>query len=213
MSIVKVSLGEKNGMWFIGEPRQIKLVLSAEQPGPVEVETLSLNQSEHLHLVLSVGSKTVITDSTYEILAGEYNSRFFPAEPAAQPVPPRKRGKPKGTKVNGHEMVVARCRKLLKSGVRAVKSAMISSENIKMLQILRDLEMKGQHRVSLLDFLNERIKVYENSLAAKLAKDTSPPSTIDTFFPRDTLLKVEDSDFEEVTISEKVVGKVQDSAE
>jgi hypothetical protein len=206
MSKISISLGNKVGVWFLGDPKQLKVFLSVEQPGPLEINTEDYTLQEQMHIVLSVGNGSIVTETPYDLLANEYNQKLVPQVAPTPIESPKPEEKKKRYVPSEYEKLHKNCKKVLAQGVRAVKSFVITNENIKILQILKGLESQGKKRASLLSFLEERLKSYEDKISKTLSKglgtDTVPP-------PRGKLEpEVEESDFEEIAFSITQIGEV-----
>lgn len=215
--IVELSLNEKCGMWFLGEPRaKPKIAFTYASPGPISIDFTKLAKQEQEHVLRGIQDRRIDCATEfvelYQIYTNMYAKAPEPSQEVTQYLQATETQKKKEQAVNELKKRIKkeadtdkRCEALIKLSVRAIKNTLGKESDVRVLRKVRALELekgKTKARKSVLDFLQERITKLTIESQAQIIKDIEKSSNaepaVDPKNPYDKIVYEVEEDDEEI---------------
>jgi len=167
-------------MWFLGEPKKLKVSLTCQQPGPVEIDFRVLTSTEQRQILLSMRNQQIEASESFEDLHAIYLTQ----KQVEEPPPEVKQYLEKKAEEEEQETFLAaqvkaeqktkkiteRCEYLATLSYRAIKAALLKEKDPKVFRIFLEIEKKGRARLGVIQFVEERLKrihmILEKSIEA-----------------------------------------------
>jgi hypothetical protein len=164
-----VSIDENSNlaMWFLGpNPKQIRVALTFENRGPVEIDFDEVSEVERKQLLRDIGAGKILSSVKYDVLRDHYRGQQ--KEP---PTPTEEKKVILMEKIQKHQAKQAKIEErinyLLKQSARSVKSALKKEKSATILHAFRRREQTGKARKGILSFLDEKIKRIQEEAVKK----------------------------------------------
>jgi hypothetical protein len=196
-------------MWFLGEPKAIKLSLTYLKPGPENIDFEKLTLQDQAHILRGIRDEIVEVDTPYEVLHKQYTNNIppmaVPPQPAVQAAQPVAQETPKESIVEirreKEEKFQRRCEHISKQSARVLKAALKGTEDIRLARQVLHLETLGRNRTSVRDYLKGLIQKLQGEVTLKM-KESESEKPLKNVIPVDPLgYEVIEEDQETVTIA------------
>jgi len=180
MKIQLTLLDDGPPFFFLGDPKQLVFSLTYQAPGPKDLEFDTLSLGDQKKILAHILAEHLECDQSYEVLYGEYQNIFSqsaPVEPEAKkPEEPAKEpaGAEKGATipegyVQQEEKFQKKCKKLVKKSLKALKKELENSNNPRILQTVRNLELKkASPRASVLNFIDIEVRELQQQIVESI---------------------------------------------
>lgn len=168
---------------MLGDPTQLSLLLSFENPGPQRVDFTLLSAADQRRVLAHINAEQLESDVPYEALVAEYQRLFSQAAPA-EPPKVATQPAPQAVGASGPTMQLPqkhvdlqvefekRCKALSRKSLKALKKEFADDVDIRVLRRLRDLELeKRSPRKSILDFIELAIRQYNEAVINSIEKN------------------------------------------
>jgi len=181
-----IKLDQHNGppIWFLGEPKKVKVSLTYQQPGPETIEFEKLSELEQKQILIGIQKKTLESDKSYMDLYNLY-LQGQPKEEAPSQEVQTYLNKKKEKKVEKKQLSVlakrekqeqkfkSRCEHISKQTTRAIKAAIKNEDDLRLLRTLLQMELKNKNRISVKDLLQEHIRKIQKEISIGIEKATT----------------------------------------
>lgn len=201
-------------VWFLGEPRKIRVSLSFQTPGPVEIDFTTLTLKEQKQVLHSLRLGHITSD----VPLAELLSLHEQTQPKEAPPPPVQQYlakqekentaalllKQKATKEQKDQQLAERCAYLVKQSVKAIKAVVSKSEDTRFLRVLLTAEKEAKARATVVSYIEEQIRKVQYEVALKMEQAAKQPPLKLAPEPGATFSKdVIDSESRLITLSEQ----------
>jgi len=162
MEPVTISLNtDKQPMFFLPG----KLHLTFENPGPIEVDPSTFTEQEKAWITQAHKMKVLLVNNPNKDVVSKHEPENAERPGARIPINPD----PviSATRAESIKKVKA----LLSGKVESVKKAIVASDDILLLRLMKDAEAEGKKRISIFDALNTRLGEVQTNLVHDLGGD------------------------------------------
>jgi hypothetical protein len=173
-------------LWFLGNPKDLKISLTYEEPGPIEIDFKHLPRSEQEQIIAAVEARHLDSDMSLPQLRSEW-AEANPSVPVQETETPEQQfraamakeveqrlRKRQEMKAKEDKKVNDKIAYLLKQNVRSLKSALTGQTDERLVQMLLQQERANKKRRVAIQVLEEKLR----QLAAKRAKKISRESQL-----------------------------------
>lgn len=168
---------------FLGDPDKLVLSLTFQDPGPKEVDFSLLSFPDQRKVIAHMKGEELESDIPLQGLIDEYQKIFSQSAPA-EPAPKGPAKKPAGadeglkmpeTYLKKEEKFQAKCKKLVKKTLKALKVELTKDNDSRTLQTVRDLELKKKSpRASVLNFIELELRKLQREIVESIENDANP---------------------------------------
>lgn len=176
---MQISLNPKQfvPMWFLGEPKNIKLSLTMTEPGPVEINFFDLQIEDQKRILNDLFTGVLTSDVRFDELLKAFKDRQKQVEKVVEkPAPLQEKpvtetsAKPRKPYVRVEDQIDIKAKSLVKGSFPAIRSALHQDgTDIRLIRKVYEYEQqKKRPRKSVIDWLGEKLRKVEKDLAVKL---------------------------------------------
>jgi len=179
--IINLTLTEEGPpFWFLGDPKNLLVSLTYQDPGPASVDFSQLTQLECRKICMDIQRGKLECDIPFNKLAAEYD-KFFRRDPTTTPeagsARKKRTGVDKALKIAGvrekqEEKFQKRCKMIAKQSIRALRAALKDEKDMRLLRKVRDLELeKRSPRPTVLDLIELQVQKLQLNVATNIEKN------------------------------------------
>lgn len=186
MQIQLTLLEDGPPFFFLGDPKKLSLSLTYQDPGPQAVDFSALSLADQKKVLMHILVEKVKSNVAYQDLYQEYQKIFSqsaPAEPQVdkpveKPVQPpagaKKPAKIPEQYMHQEEQFQEKCKKLVKKSLKLLKEELKESNDTRMLQTVRNLELqKRSPRASVLNFVELQLRKCHQEIINSIENDAN----------------------------------------
>lgn len=171
-------------MWYLGEPKNIRVSLTFSKPGPVEIDFASFTKEEQVKVLVGIRDGQLESDVTFQELYHQWANH----QPAVPPEPDNPYIEPIQARLNEARLKLEasrrekedkgkqRCLYLLAKSVRAIKAAITSITDRQLIHMMLLTEKAGKARKGVTAALEKKMRQLivkeQMSVAKKVSKAT-----------------------------------------
>jgi hypothetical protein len=221
---MQIELIQGQAMWFLGEPQKLKVSLTLANPGPISLDFNLLNKIEQKQVLLGIRGGKIRSDISFDELFQEYNKEILESPPP----PEVKKYLDKQASVQDHQKqtkavkqekerrqkIQERCDYLKKQTIRGVKSVLSKEKDIRLLRAFLEIERKNKNRVSVIEFVEQKIRKFQKEVAVNIDQHEGQRSAISQPTGSNCLTYSHDvieSEEKTITLTDKMIALAQGS--
>lgn len=194
-------------MWFLGEPRNLIVSLTGENPGPIELDFYKLGTMDQMRVLTAMKNGEVEGDPSFEDLYAEWSKKSKHTPPQQNPPANavaeaiiNSRLKTEVTRTEREAKFQERCDWAVTQNIKSLKSLIQNSDDIRFLRTILQAERTGKGRKTVIRWITERLNRFEKVVANEAIKFT--PNARDPYQPKETIpYAVVESEQETIVLS------------
>jgi hypothetical protein len=172
-------------MWFLGDPKNIKISLNFKEKGPVEVDFSALPLSEQQQILLSLQQGTITSDTAFQDLLAHFRKQQEkeapkPVAPVVQKVDEKEKELEaiKAAAQERQNQIEKKCKKMAKQSMRALQASIEKERDVKVLRSFMEVEKANKDRETILRLLETRIRECQKEVVLEIeAEKKNKPLT------------------------------------
>lgn len=165
-------------IWFLGEPKDLIVTLTLNEPGPVELDFESLNDQQKARVIQSLNTLQIESDVSVSELQNREQKQNQKKEDMAADINlavverlQKEKEKADQIRKEKEEKLLERCKYIMDKPVRAIKSALKNEKDMKLFDKLFTLEQQGKNRKMVLRWLQEKRVFLAKEQTKKIDKE------------------------------------------
>lgn len=199
-------------MWFLGEPKKIIVSLNYVEPGPVEVDFESLEETAQKQLLVGLRDGLVLSDKSFQDLYQVWlksrptvqevtedpqeQIRLAVARQAAERVAQRQK-----LNQDKERKFEERCSYLSQQSVAALKTTVNNETDERVLHALLKIEEQGKQRTMVVRCIHDKLRRIEAQRAKDIEKETQRQIKANPQMKKTSPMSVVESDQETITLT------------